>query len=98
MAWTDARDRAIGAANQENVHRLLASLAMYPLTQLLGCVTRAVSCPKRVLVGLTDQKKKKNRRPRMSLADVQLLVAQARREADNPALKVCVWPHPPRRL
>lgn len=56
----DPRERSIGQANQENIHRLLSSLAIYPLTERLG----------------------------MSFQDVQLLIAQARNEASNPAFKV----------
>ncbi|KAK1766742.1 S-adenosyl-L-methionine-dependent methyltransferase [Phialemonium atrogriseum] len=58
--WSsDPRDHDLGVANRDNVHRLLASLAIYPFTERLG----------------------------MTPADVQLLVAQARIEADNPAFK-----------
>lgn len=36
LAWTkDTREQNIGMANRENVHRLLASLATYPFTELL---------------------------------------------------------------
>ncbi|KIN08384.1 hypothetical protein OIDMADRAFT_110979 [Oidiodendron maius Zn] len=59
--WSsDQRDYEIGVANRENVQRLLASAALYPLTEILG----------------------------MSIQDVHILIAQARLEADNPALKV----------
>jgi hypothetical protein len=42
---TDPRDRDIGAANRENVHRLLSSLAVYPFTEGLGYVCTGVPCP-----------------------------------------------------
>ena len=35
-AALDERDNAIGAANRENVQRMLASLAIYPFTERLG--------------------------------------------------------------
>ncbi|RFU28282.1 hypothetical protein B7463_g8067, partial [Scytalidium lignicola] len=57
---TERRDHDIGLANRENVQRLLASQAIFPLTEKYG----------------------------MSIQDVQLLIAQARVEADNPAFKV----------
>ncbi|KAL1883813.1 hypothetical protein VTK73DRAFT_8349 [Phialemonium thermophilum] len=56
---SDPRERSIGIANRDNVHRLLTSLALYPFTERLG----------------------------MSSAEVQLLVARARVEANNPAFK-----------
>ncbi|EPE31336.1 S-adenosyl-L-methionine-dependent methyltransferase [Glarea lozoyensis ATCC 20868] len=60
-AWSnDERDNAIGAANRENVQRMLSALAIYPFTERLG----------------------------MAIQDVQLLVAQAKLEASNPAFKV----------
>ncbi|KAG9235803.1 UMTA methyltransferase [Amylocarpus encephaloides] len=59
-AWpTDQRENAIGAANRENIQRMLFALAVYPFTERLG----------------------------ITIQDVQLLVAQARVEADNPSLK-----------
>ncbi|TPX14990.1 uncharacterized protein E0L32_004820 [Thyridium curvatum] len=59
--WSsDPRSNDIGTANRENVQRLLASLATFPLTELAG----------------------------MPIADVQLLVAQARAEASNVDFKV----------
>lgn len=71
---TDQRDHDIGVANRENVQRLLASQAIFPLTERYG----------------------------MSIQDVQLLIAQARMEADNPAFKayfplyVCIGRKPRR--
>lgn len=34
--YIDQRDYEIGVANRENVQRLLASAALYPLTEILG--------------------------------------------------------------
>ncbi|PKS08897.1 hypothetical protein jhhlp_003510 [Lomentospora prolificans] len=61
--FVDERERNIGLANRENIHRLLSSMAVYPFTEFLG----------------------------MSIAEVQILVAQARSEASNPAFKVRVY-------
>ncbi|KAK2795940.1 hypothetical protein FQN51_009598 [Onygenales sp. PD_10] len=56
---TDPRMREIGGMNRANVHRLLSSLALYPLMERSG----------------------------MSREEFEVLVAQARREADNPSFK-----------
>ncbi|EFQ27636.1 uncharacterized protein GLRG_02780 [Colletotrichum graminicola M1.001] len=56
----DPRQHQIGVVNRENVRRMLASLAMYPMTEFKG----------------------------MTSQEFQVLVAQARSEADNPAFRV----------
>jgi hypothetical protein len=38
----DEREYNIGAANRDNVSRLLSSLAIYPFTELLGYVSQAL--------------------------------------------------------
>ncbi|KAK1987981.1 UMTA methyltransferase [Colletotrichum cereale] len=59
-SWSnDPRQHQIGVANRENVRRMLASLAMYPMTEFRG----------------------------MTSQEFQVLVAQARCEADNPAFR-----------
>ncbi len=78
MGRTDAREHDIGAANRENVRRLLSSLAIYPFTENLGWVRRGPVAPRRRLTAGDS----------MTIADLQVLVAQARAEADNPAFKV----------
>lgn len=35
---TDQRDYDVGVANRDNVQRMLASVALYPLTEILGYV------------------------------------------------------------
>ncbi|KAH8753397.1 UMTA methyltransferase [Hyaloscypha finlandica] len=55
----DAREYEIGAANRENVQRMLYSFAIFPFTERLG----------------------------MSRPEAQVLIDQARAEADNPAYK-----------
>ncbi|KAK3905705.1 S-adenosyl-L-methionine-dependent methyltransferase [Staphylotrichum tortipilum] len=57
----DARQQAIGTANQATAHRLMSSLAVLPFSQALG----------------------------MTNAEIQLLIARARNEADNP-MYVCI--------
>jgi hypothetical protein len=71
------RQRNVGAANRGNVQRLLSSLAVYPFTQFLRWVSRP-----------GDYRGADREHLSMSLDDVHLLVAQARREADDPAFKV----------
>jgi len=73
----EQRENEIGIANRENVQRMLSSLAVHPFTERLGyiCQSQNHFC---VLI----------RNNRIPIADVHLLVAQARLEADNPALKV----------
>ncbi|KAK2022843.1 UMTA methyltransferase [Colletotrichum zoysiae] len=73
--WSnDPRQHRIGVVNRENVRRMLASLAMYPMTEFRG----------------------------MTSQEFQVLVAQARSEADNPAFRayfpmyVCIGRKPRR--
>ncbi|KAL2200433.1 S-adenosyl-L-methionine-dependent methyltransferase, partial [Corynascus similis CBS 632.67] len=67
---TDAREHAIGTANQVNIHRLMSSLSVFPFSHALN----------------------------MTNTDIQLLIAQARSEASNPAFKqhlyVCIGRKP----
>lgn len=34
--YADERERSIGHANKDNVHKLLSSMAIYPFTEFLG--------------------------------------------------------------
>ncbi|KAK1997155.1 UMTA methyltransferase [Colletotrichum falcatum] len=79
--WSnDPRQHQIGVVNRENVRRMLASLAMYPMTEFRGLPQHG----------------------RMTSQEFQVLVAQARSEADNPAFRayfpmyVCIGRKPRR--
>lgn len=72
----DPREYNIGTANRENVQQFLGSMALYPFTERLGQVP------------LSHYNHFNLTYPRMPIQDVQLLVAQARGEADDPSLKV----------
>ncbi|KAI0458710.1 hypothetical protein F5B21DRAFT_528431 [Xylaria acuta] len=80
-AWSDnQRDCDIGAANQENVRMLLSSVAIYPFTHYLRYV------PSKDM--LSGTKGNVDDHSSMSITEFHVLVAKARTEAANPALKV----------
>jgi hypothetical protein len=76
----DARNNEIGRANRDNVQSFLSSLAVYPFSRSSSIVsTRTSRTP---LTRLAAE------HLGMTLVDVQLLVAHARREADHPGFRV----------
>ncbi|KAI8956080.1 S-adenosyl-L-methionine-dependent methyltransferase [Xylaria longipes] len=80
-AWSDnQRDYDIGAANQENVRMLLSSVAIYPFTHYLRYA------PSKDMLGRINGNV--DGHSSMSITEFHVLVAKARTEAANPALKV----------
>ncbi|RYC56445.1 hypothetical protein CHU98_g9766 [Xylaria longipes] len=79
-AWSDnQRDYDIGAANQENVRMLLSSVAIYPFTHYLRYA------PSKDMLGRINGNV--DGHSSMSITEFHVLVAKARTEAANPALK-----------
>lgn len=79
--FLDPREHAIGTANQVNVHRLMSSLSVFPFSHALQYVTRrALARSGWMLILMVNGS--------MTNTDIQLLIAQARSEASNPAFKV----------
>ncbi|TRX98333.1 hypothetical protein FHL15_000978 [Xylaria flabelliformis] len=78
-AWSDnQRDYDIGAANQENVRMLLSSVALYPFTHYLRYAPQDT---------LSKFKGNVDDHSSMSITEFHVLVAKARTEAANSALK-----------
>ncbi len=76
----DARDRKIGQENARNIHELLYSIALYPLTHFKGYGS------------LFDRPQKGHNAnhptSRMPLEEFEELVKDARAEANDPSFKV----------
>lgn len=74
----DERDNKIGTANRDNVRGFLSSLAIYPFSNSYKHNSRYGPW----LTGHLAE------RLGMTVNEAQLLIAQARNEADNPAFRV----------
>lgn len=80
---TDQREYEVGVANRDNVQRMLASVALYPLTEILRYACQKSASDIRTLLTIFC---------RMPIQEVQVLIAQARLEADDPQFKVRCLP------